>query len=393
MRNMVRSLFCFLVLFLLISAATPVRANDNYVIESFEWTFSNRDWKLEVNISQDSLNAYKSFSVDKRRNYEYMITTEDEALIEAANDFLLVSVDNRYDRNTEANFVLTFVQSLDYTSDKVTEGYKEYPRFPLETLSEHGGDCEDTSVLYATLMILMEFDAVLFLMPGDVEDPGHMAVGIANEGFTGSYIEKDGKKYYYAETTGKNWKIGDIPPDYTKESFIIIEFTGAQYDPFSKEEPENIVVEFWKEHPGLFLLFFAFLLIILVLIYYMFLESKRNSEEGGRSDQRRDRDRNSSRKANGTGDGGYEEYDDEPFYDEYLYEMDLLRRTREDAPASRKRRPSSWESRCPNCSSLQIYDREYDDWRCERCDEEADDYSRKYYERRINNRRRKIHGY
>ena len=46
-----------------------------------------------------------------------------------------------------ARFVISFVQDLPYTSDDVTTGFDEYPRFPYETLYDNGGDCEDTSIL------------------------------------------------------------------------------------------------------------------------------------------------------------------------------------------------------------------------------------------------------
>lgn len=395
MRNMGRSLFCLLVLFLFILAVTPVRANESYVMENYEWRFSNQNWWLTINISQERLDAYKSFSVDKRRNYGYMITTEDEALIEVANEFTNVSANKGYDANTEANFVLTFIQSLDYTSDKDTTGYDEYPRFPLETLAARGGDCEDMSVLYATLMILMGYDAVLFLKPGDVENPGHMAVGIAGDGLRGSYIAKDGIKYYYAETTGRDWKIGDIPPEYSKDAFVIVEFTGDQYDPMSEEDRENVVVEFWREHPTLFLLVSAVLIIIMVLIFQIIHEGRRTSTKESSSLRHRNgkwgaRHPKESEVHNVT----HGEHHNDLFVDKYAWEKSSLRYGREAiSPRWRSDLLISWESRCPHCSSVLRYDPGNDDWWCERCDNEWDDYGRKYYERRINKRKRKIYEY
>jgi hypothetical protein len=58
--------------------------------------------------------------------------------------------------------------------------------------------------------------ALLFFPPPPGQSVGHMAVGIA---FTGdqlppgkklSYYTKDGRNYYFAETTRPNWKIGEI---------------------------------------------------------------------------------------------------------------------------------------------------------------------------------------
>jgi hypothetical protein len=45
--------------------------------------------------------------------------------------------------------------------------------------------------------------------------PGHMAVGVkGGEGIYGTYWNYEGSKYYYLETTGDGWDIGEIPPEY-----------------------------------------------------------------------------------------------------------------------------------------------------------------------------------
>jgi len=66
------------------------------------------------------------------------------------------------------DFVGSFVQQLPYTSDRVTTPYDEYPRFPLETLYEKGGDCEDTAILAATILKEMGYD--VGNLPSQYED-------------------------------------------------------------------------------------------------------------------------------------------------------------------------------------------------------------------------------
>jgi hypothetical protein len=104
------------------------------------------------------------------------------------------------------NFVVTFVQHLPYTSDNVTTPYDEYPRFPLETLIEKGGDCEDTAILAATLLKEMGFDSLLVLLPR------HMALAVACDDCSGTHYEVNNRRYYYVETTGTGWEIGQLPP-------------------------------------------------------------------------------------------------------------------------------------------------------------------------------------
>jgi hypothetical protein len=53
----------------------------------------------------------------------------------------------------------------------------------------------------------MGYDVALIALPR------HMAVGV-NISAYGSYYEYGSKKYFYLETTGDGWKIGEIPVEY-----------------------------------------------------------------------------------------------------------------------------------------------------------------------------------
>lgn len=110
----------------------------------------------------------------------------------------------------KTNFVITFIQSLPYTEDIVTTPYDEYPRYPVETLFDRGGDCEDTSILTAALLSAMDYDVALLIF----KEEQHMAVGVNVPKATGYYWEYQGKRYFYLETTGDGWEIGDCPPEF-----------------------------------------------------------------------------------------------------------------------------------------------------------------------------------
>ena len=106
--------------------------------------------------------------------------------------------------------VTTFVQGLPYTPDSVSTPYDEYPRYPIETLVDKGGDCEDTSILTASLLNMMGYGVVLIIYPGE-----HCAVGVlGDESVSGTYFDHNGGKYFYLETTDTGWEIGMIPEEY-----------------------------------------------------------------------------------------------------------------------------------------------------------------------------------
>lgn len=138
-----------------------------------------------------------------------------------------------YGSYDEVSFVLAFIQSLPYTSDSVTSGHDEYPRFPLETLVDNGGDCEDTAILFATLTLIMGYGTVY------INPPEHYAVGVlGEEGLPGYYFTYKDKHYYYCETTGDGWEIGDLPSEYQDVEATIYEIRAyQQYVPESWSTP------------------------------------------------------------------------------------------------------------------------------------------------------------
>lgn len=119
----------------------------------------------------------------------------------------------------KVEFLIDFVQSLPYVPDDVSSGRDEYPKYVIETLVEAGGDCEDSSILLASLLRSASFGygTVLLLLPG------HMAVGVKGaDDLPGSYYEYGGSRYYYVETTGEGWNVGEIPAEYQEENARIL---------------------------------------------------------------------------------------------------------------------------------------------------------------------------
>lgn len=108
------------------------------------------------------------------------------------------------------NHMISFVQHLEYSTDQVSEGVDEYPKFPVETLVDKGGDCEDSAILGAALLRRFGYGAKLIELPGE----RHMALGLkGDDSLPGSYYTQNDQRYYYIETTATGWDIGQVPPD------------------------------------------------------------------------------------------------------------------------------------------------------------------------------------
>jgi hypothetical protein len=203
------------------SHQAAAQTNDGYYNKSFAWDYDGRHWTWNLSIPEALYDAYKAVPVSTRTQdgpagYGFCTTTEDyyiQSLAEKLNQ-----TTKGYSSYDQVSFLLAFVQSLPYTSDNVTEGYNEYPRFPIETLVDGGGDCEDTSILFATLTLIMGYGTVY------INPPNHYAVGILGNNLDGTYWaypQDSNKTYYYCETTGNGFKIGDLPEEFSGQSAYI----------------------------------------------------------------------------------------------------------------------------------------------------------------------------
>lgn len=114
-------------------------------------------------------------------------------------------------KREKVEFVIDAVQRLPYVPDDVSRGFDDITKYSAETLVEGGGDCEDTSIMLASVLQSEPFGYDMIL----IQPPGHMAVGILGaDDLPGTYWTLDGGRYYYIETTGVGWGIGDLPDEY-----------------------------------------------------------------------------------------------------------------------------------------------------------------------------------
>ena len=157
---------------------------------------------------------------ERKRSYDLFASDpyDDAVITELADGLNELGREYGLDKTEITYLTISFVQSLPYTSDSVTAGFDEYPRFPYETLYDDGGDCEDTSILSAALLQEMGYGVVLILFPRE-----HVGIGIKCSSNVGGYRYKfENQDYCYLETTGKNWDIGMLPEIYRGKKAQII---------------------------------------------------------------------------------------------------------------------------------------------------------------------------
>ena len=200
--------------------------NDSLILLEYHWVCAGETKDCSLAIDSQLLDYYQNQRLhtayrydgtpfDSPSNYSsFMFSEHDRGVIR-----LLVAQCCAADTSDVARIrsAVTFVQSLLYLSDEESKGVDEYVRYPVETLVEGVGDCEDKVVLLSAMFHEMGLDYVLFSLPD------HLALGVHCNGVnTKQYIGFDDKRYYYVETTTPNWEIGQIPKEFSSSEFEVV---------------------------------------------------------------------------------------------------------------------------------------------------------------------------
>lgn len=126
------------------------------------------------------------------------------------------------------NYFLAFVHQFPYSYDKRSIGIDEYARFPLETLWDQTGDCECLAILLAALLHRAQVAPVAIVHTRNASlfgrRNGHIAVGAAlspDSSMSGTYFSENGRNYFYCETTGRGWTVGELPPGLHSAQFWV----------------------------------------------------------------------------------------------------------------------------------------------------------------------------
>jgi len=205
-------------------------AQSDTLVVVFNWSFQDVSWgPWKVELSRQVYDYYDSLSATELCetytiqlsneiriwDYKYFATWEEKLIQDLARTLEVAAENSKYDYYDEAGFILAFVQSIP------SKTYQERVRFPIETLVE-GGACSDKSILYATLMIVLQYDVVFLHIPSDNAQNSHLAVGVRGIDYPGgTYYVYNGKQYYYCETTKLDQKFGEISPEMKKDAYIL----------------------------------------------------------------------------------------------------------------------------------------------------------------------------
>jgi len=109
----------------------------------------------------------------------------------------------------EIMYVVGMVQQMRYAQGS-TDGFDLSTKYPMQTIITAKGDCEDTSILAAALLKRLDYEVKLVRL--DIEGSvAHIGIAVWGEGVVGTSWMKDGRNFYYIETTTPGNKFGELP--------------------------------------------------------------------------------------------------------------------------------------------------------------------------------------
>ena len=185
-------------------------SSSDYYTRVYSWRYNGYNQSFNLSIPKEHYDYYRNKSHSGKNYDHYALSEYDRQFLgDMIDGFKKDGQKNGFTDDQIVLNVIAFVQAMEYTSDSVTTGYDEYPRYPIETLVDRGGDCEDSAILAAALLSEMGYGTVLFALPD------HMALGVkGGDNLSGTYFEYNGGRYFYVETTSSGFGFGEIPPEY-----------------------------------------------------------------------------------------------------------------------------------------------------------------------------------
>lgn len=199
----------------------PTKKGRN-VVKFIQWQYQT-PWKWEIGIPIDVLTYYEKVKrplwVGDYSYFSKFIEPNDSG-IQKLSSGLKEAIDKQkkspkpWSYYQEIMFVVKMVQNLRYTDDKLT-GFDDYAKYPMQTISDGTGDCEDLAILAAALLHKMKFDVKLVHLDRKDSKIAHLGIAVwGDNNNKGTYWTKGGKRYFYVETTDKEFEFGEMPEEW-----------------------------------------------------------------------------------------------------------------------------------------------------------------------------------
>ncbi len=175
---------------------------------------TKQNFSISLSINRERYSDYHKHHRDTNayRFHQYVTPniTEIETL---ANQLFDLGHQQGYSSYEHLCNVIAYVQQTIRYERDLSEGTGElieHPKYPIETLVDKTGDCEDQAILAAAILKNLGYQTALLILPT------HVALGVVFAGLNGVFIDDDttGKRYIFIEMTKPGWLPGELPPEF-----------------------------------------------------------------------------------------------------------------------------------------------------------------------------------
>lgn len=215
---------------------------------TLEWTYLRggieeipHNWKVflpdaevqaarAANPGMDITKLYSSIDELQKMAHRFTNPVHNTFLLQLAQKFHEEARAGEYSLYEELSNVLAFVQSIPYKTDEESTGQKEYWKFPVETLADGCGDCEDKALFMCALCMLLfqaypeeqkEHRLEVYLLVSFEEEHAAVAVGGPNLHLPERFYTYNGRRLYFCETTSSG-RVGVVPEGVDPKKFITL---------------------------------------------------------------------------------------------------------------------------------------------------------------------------
>ena len=238
----IKALLAVLIVAALVCSAVFVYLNNGDNAEgsdnagdTYNWEYQGVEFHLHLDLNYDPSiyydpgNKYRvpdSNPETRGSNIiDYVMADADNLeVINQLSESLISSYNDAYGTDTlgqgYADFVLSFVRSnFNYELDFSMYGKPDYIALPIETLLKGAGDCEDLSVLYATLLYASGYDVGIIVYKNHAMASIMLdSFKVSNNKYPLSCMEYNSENYYGCETTpGAQCPVGYIDSELVRD--------------------------------------------------------------------------------------------------------------------------------------------------------------------------------
>ena len=155
--------------------------------KTFDWSYGGKDYSITLGIRYSDYYTYKTDDIIRSQGtteHDKMFVTSDDKYVKQIAEYISGATGG-LDKAEVVNVLLRFTQTIPYMYDSESVGQEEYWKYPLETLYDGNGDCEDTSILFCAVGKAMGYDTALMLFSGHATG----AISIADMGYDTSDVK------------------------------------------------------------------------------------------------------------------------------------------------------------------------------------------------------------